>query len=74
MRVYVEQHIRSAEERALKRNKISICIDCEKSAGGCQWSAHLIPIEGWKASDSEKYPGGYHIKRCPDFEERGEAK
>ena len=51
--------------------KFTLCFDCAKAIGGCNWSDHGKPVKGW---DAEKFPPSgtkpyeaYFIKNCPEF-------
>ena len=49
-----------------------LCWDCEKALGGCSWSRHFKPIEGWDAiyiPDRPQNPATYSIIACPEFVE-----
>ena len=50
----------------------TICWDCAKATGGCEWSDRGEPVEGWsatflKASGTKPF-NTYHIYSCPKFE------
>ena len=49
-----------------------LCWRCAKACGGCNWSRHLEPIDGWVAEitvvkDSMGDFQSYSIKKCPEF-------
>ena len=62
---------------ALKR-EYTLCWDCAKACGGCEWSDGLEPVEGWTALKSKKKicngrvpdeKQGYFILTCPLFDQ-----
>lgn len=57
------------------RRKHTKCWDCAKATGGCSWSDHLIPVQGWAAVPTELKnskmsvveDGSYIVIDCPLF-------
>ena len=48
-------------------SKVTLCQSCQKadcSLGGCSWSNHLIPVEGWKAEPTSI---SYLVIECPEY-------
>ena len=50
------------------------CWECERACGDCEWSANLMPVEGWKAHKVRVHRNGtrlsyttYAIDYCPKF-------
>ena len=56
------------------RNKRTICWDCAKACGGCNWSARLEPVEGWEAEETlvtiqkGSRVDSMCVTKCPEFE------
>lgn len=54
---------------------IQLCWSCSKFAGGCRWTKHFLPVEGWTATPKPYRHGGdretvtYSIMECPEYEE-----
>ena len=53
-------------------NKQTLCWDCKRSIGKCNWSKRLKPVEGWIANTvnptlSKPY-STYLVEQCPEFE------
>lgn len=59
----------------------TLCWDCSRACGGCQWSDEFKPVRGWKAiktqikSHGEKNSGvraknidSYIVLACPGFD------
>lgn len=44
--------------------KEQLCVLCQKSGGGCKWSDHLEPVDGWTAEENLQ---GFFITKCPEF-------
>lgn len=49
----------------------TLCWDCEKATGGCDWSSLGEPIKGWdattiKATGTKPY-NTYVVHWCPEF-------
>ena len=67
-----------------KSGHSTICWDCEKQCGKCDWSREFKPVEGWKAIPTKivtrgrKYNDGmidsYNVYECPEFELRERLK
>ena len=45
-----------------------LCFRCYYATGGCEWSDHFRPVEGWTV-EKGKFDGWIHIIDCPKFEE-----
>jgi hypothetical protein len=55
--------------------KPSICIDCKKSGGACDWSSKFKPIDGWKAKlvpQTSRKLASFCVYECPLFEKETE--
>lgn len=53
--------------------KQTLCWDCAKATGFCNWSSDLKPVKGWKVipTQRELYGGIYNsciVLECPEFE------
>lgn len=70
-----EEHTERMRQH-VKQYRPTLCWFCRKATGGCSWSHHFEPIEGWDAEPTlvgtQKSAGGmqrsYHVKHCPEFE------
>jgi hypothetical protein len=51
------------------RPSYSLCWDCAKATGYCNWSAYLRPVKGWVAKEvwKEQTGQGYLVINCPEF-------
>jgi hypothetical protein len=60
------------------RSKFTLCWDCAKYNGGCNWSANHLPVEGWTATPTAikqvfrkgEIPisiSSYIVHECPEF-------
>lgn len=58
--------------------KFTLCWECAKATGGCDWSKNFIPVDGWTATptiinqvykkgDGFKAISSYIIHKCPEF-------
>lgn len=63
-----------AREMAQRRRdeNCQLCWNCKNACGGCSWSRHFIPVDGWTAEvtivkDSLGDIQSYRIKKCPEF-------
>lgn len=58
----------------ISRGKPTLCWDCAKAVGYCDWSEEFKPVKGWTAEKTEiKVQSGANIKSyvvtaCPLFE------
>ncbi|MBP5423930.1 MAG: hypothetical protein J6Y78_15970 [Paludibacteraceae bacterium] len=56
-----------------KPYKTTLCWDCAKAVGKCNWSSTLKPVEGWKIKPTQvkthrnEY-GSCIVLECPEFE------
>lgn len=48
--------------------KHTICWDCKKCTGDCDWSSNFTPVEGWTAI-KDNVSGSYTVVSCPEYEE-----
>lgn len=48
----------------------TLCWDCAKATGGCDWSSSQQPIVGWEAIKTHKKNefDSYLVYSCPEFE------
>jgi len=48
----------------------TLCWDCAKATGFCNWSADLRPVKGWTVKEvwKEQTGKGYLVIDCPEFE------
>lgn len=75
---YCSKSCRIEALKRLREEKEQLCWRCQKACGACNWSKHLLPIEGWEATEVviKDFMGdftSYKIKKCPEFicDERG---
>ena len=59
-------------------NKEALCWQCRRATGGCEWSAFLRPVPGWKAErtfhrvkqgGAVRLAAGIRVAACPKFEQ-----
>lgn len=63
----------------------SLCWDCQKATGGCDWSREFRPVEGWTAQATTLVfqatvgnrpvyykTSSFHVIECPEFEKDDE--
>lgn len=57
--------------------KEALCWQCRRATGGCEWSAHLQPVPGWRAErtfhrvrcgGTVRLAAGLRVAACPKFE------
>lgn len=52
----------------------TICWDCSKACGGCSWSDHFAPVNGWVAIPRKVYASNdgmassFIVRECPMFD------
>ena len=67
----------SEEQKKRTMAPPTLCWDCRKATGGCNWSDHFKAVKGWKIIPTQKiiYGGaGYKscvVLECPEFERDG---
>lgn len=69
---------RKPEKRKRQETAQSLCWECAKAYGGCDWSKQFTPVKGWQArrNDLSFLTNGkvhttesYEVKACPEFEQ-----
>lgn len=70
--------LRVEKERKGKSKSSTLCWDCAKYSGGCNWSKNSIPVAGWEATETKinqtfrkgEEPASissYIVHECPEF-------
>lgn len=67
--------------------KPSLCWDCQKATGGCEWSAEFKAVDGWAAEEAvivacrrvgnqlvQEKTNSFHVIECPKFEKDDECR
>lgn len=65
----VERPVQNKANQGNCRNLANeLCFRCIYATGGCEWSDHFRPVEGWTV-EKGKFEGWLHIIDCPQYEE-----
>ena len=52
----------------VRQKQPTLCWECAKATGGCQWSDRLQPVDGWEAIQTHNQTGSsYIVTNCPLF-------
>lgn len=67
--------------------KPSLCWDCQKATGKCEWSAEFKAVDGWAAEETvivarrrvgnrlvQEKTNSFHVIECPKFEKDDECR